>query len=103
MIETVSSAPALAIGVAIARLPAKPQARRVGGASVSCNSTRQTVCTVHVIHEASQYLDASTTGNSDSATWSPPIDLPSGAELVIRWSGSSVGAIGVATVQWQYA
>lgn len=100
MIETVVSGAANAAGIAVARMRPQAYARRVTGCAVTCTSAVQTVATVHAIHEATPYLDASSAGNGDAANWSPPLDLPRGADFVVRWSGCTPGAVGTAQVSW---
>lgn len=70
--------------------------------SVKSDSATPTTCTVYVGQIADEYImDQTNAGNLNIADETSPIYVPPGQQLIIQWTGASVGAVGKATVQYQ--
>ena len=68
---------------------------------VSCTSSAATSCTLYLDYaDPAHALDYTPAGNFDISDEAAPVQIPSGSQLLVVWTGASVGAVGTARAQW---
>ena len=84
-------------GVAVATWSVHPIAWRYVRA-IALTSSSAASCTA-LVQVMGSVVSGTSTGGGDSATFAPPLGIPPGATLVIRWAGCTPGAQCTAVIQ----
>lgn len=72
----------------------------ISRAVVACTSSSDTTATLYADDiQPSRILDASASGNLDTADNAAPLLVGPGETLLVVWQGASLGAVGTARVQ----